>query len=281
MRPSEVLTRASEYLAKHDVESPRENAEVLLMSVLDTDRAGLFTRSEGLSSAEARAFGRALCRRCTGEPLQHLTGEQAFRTLTLVVRPGVFIPRPETEVLVEVALEMVAERPEPLVVDVGTGSGAVAVSIAREHAGARVLATDLSAAAVDLARVNAERAGVEIAVLEGDLLDPLPAELRGSLDLVVSNPPYVDPADAEELSVEVLADPSLALFGGTDVHRRLADESGGWLRPGGLLVMEIGAEQAGEVEHILREQGFAQVLTRRDLAGRDRVVVGTRPEGLA
>lgn len=276
MRPSEVLSRATEYLEAHDVEGPRENAEVLLMSVLGSDRAGLFARSEGLSSAEARAFGRALCRRCTGEPLQHVTGEQAFRTLTLIVRPGVFIPRPETEVVVDVALAAIASTAAPRALDVGTGTGAVAISIAREHPGADVVAVDLSAEAVELARFNASRAGARVDVLQGDLFEPVPERLKGHLDLVVSNPPYVDPADADTLSREVLADPSLALFGGTEVHERLGVDGHAWLRPGGSLVLEIGADQGGEVEGILGAAGYEQVRTQRDLAGCDRVVSGVR-----
>ena len=125
MRPSEVLRRASRYLEVHGVESPRETAEVLLQHVLATDRAGIYSRPEGLSSAEARAFGRALCRRCTGEPVQHVTGRQQFRRLELEVRPGVFVPRPETEVLVDVALDAIRDLEGPVVVDVGTGTAAI------------------------------------------------------------------------------------------------------------------------------------------------------------
>jgi release factor glutamine methyltransferase len=191
VRPSEVLRRATGYLDRHGVESPRATAEVLLASVLDTDRAGLYTRAEGLSAGEARMFGRALCQRCAGTPLQHLTGEQPFRRLTVRVRPGVFIPRPETEVLVDVALVELGDAEAPVVVDVGTGTGAIALSVKQERPGAKVFATDRSPEAVALARENAERLGLEVTVLEGDLLAPLPAELRGWIDLVVSNPPYV------------------------------------------------------------------------------------------
>jgi release factor glutamine methyltransferase len=276
MRPSEVLTRATTYLERHGVDGARESAEALMMTVLSTDRTGLYARSEGLSTSEARTFGRALCQRCAGTPLQHLTGEQAFRRITVTVRPGVFIPRPETEVLVDVALECVGERQEPVVVDVGTGTGAVALAIADERPGSSVFATDLSPEAVELARENAARLGLGITVLRGDLLGPLPLELRGAVDLVVSNPPYVTAVDYEDLPAEVRADPPLALVGGTRLHERLAAEAIGWLRRGGALVVEIGAAQGPEVAKVV-ERSYEDVRIVPDLAGRDRIVVGRRP----
>jgi release factor glutamine methyltransferase len=276
MRPSGVLTRATAYLARHGVDGARESAEALMMMVLSTDRAGLYARSEGLSMSEARTFGRALCQRCAGTPLQHLTGEQAFRRITVTVRPGVFIPRPETEVLVDVALEGLGERPEPVVVDVGTGTGAVALAIAQERTGSRVFATDLSPEAVELARENGARLGVSITVLLGDLLEPLPLELRGAVDLVVSNPPYVTAVEYEDLPAEVRADPRLALVGGTRLPARLAAEAIGWLRRGGALAVEIGAAQGPDVAKVV-ERFFEDVRIVPDLAGRDRIVVGRRP----
>jgi release factor glutamine methyltransferase len=274
MRPSDVLVRAVEYLERHGVESPRATAEVLLQHVLGVDRAQLYARSNGLTSAEARAFGRALCQRCTGTPVQHLTGRQTFRGLELDVRPGVFVPRPETEVLAEVALTVVDDVRDPIVVDVGTGTGGVALALKAERSGASVWGTDLSPEAVDLARHNAERLGLDITVLQGDLLDPLPRDLIGSVDLVVSNPPYVGHDELADLPREVRADPELALVGGTDVHRRIVESSPPWLRPGGALVVEIGDTQAGDVVELFEEGGFHDVEVRPDLAGRDRVVAG-------
>jgi release factor glutamine methyltransferase len=275
VRPSEVVRRAADYLGRHGVDSPRSSAEILLMEVLGSDRAGLYARSEGLSAAEAKAYGRALCQRCTGTPLQHLTGHQPFRGLDLLVRPGVFVPRPETEVLVEVALAMIASAPSPVVVDVGTGTGAVALAIARERPDTRVWATDLSPEAVKLATENAERASLDVTILEGDLLAPLPEELL--LDMVVGNPPYVDAADAEGLPREVLADPELALYGGTEIHGRIAAEARGRLRPGGAVVVEIGERQGPEVADILGTAGYERVEIHPDLALRDRVVSARRP----
>lgn len=275
MTPTGVLRRASDYLGRRGVESPRATAEILLAAVLETDRAGLYARREGLSAREARMFGRAICQRCTGTPLQHLTGDQQFRWLTIEVRPGVFIPRPETEVLVGSALEIVADVQSPVVVDVGTGTGAVALAIAHERPDARVLATDLSPEAVDLARDNARKIGLAVEVLEGDLLAPLPEELRGLIDLVVSNPPYVTPEEYQDLPAEVRAEPDLALLGGVEVYERLAEAAASWLRPGGGLALEIGSGQAGEVVARLAPR-FDDVRVLPDLAGWDRIVVGRR-----
>lgn len=276
MRPAEVLRRAAEYLDRHGVESPRETAEALLMNVLGVGRSGLYAREDGLSAREARMFGRALCQRCAGTPLQHLTGEQQFRRITLEVRPGVFIPRPETEVLVGVALAALGDSEAPVVVDVGTGTGAVALAIKDERPGAKVFATDLSPEAVDLARSNAVRLDLEATVLEGDLLDPVPGDLRGWVDLVVSNPPYVTPEEYEDLPVEVRAEPALALVGSLDTYERLAAHALRWLRDGGVLAVEAGASQAKAVAGLL-SRSFADVRVELDLAGRDRVVVGRRP----
>jgi release factor glutamine methyltransferase len=276
MRPAEIIGRATQYLERHDVPSPRETAEALMMLVLRTDRAGVYARADGLDAREARMFGRALCQRCAGTPLQHLTGEQAFRRISLEVRPGVFIPRPETEILVEAALERLGPFEDPVVVDVGTGTGAIALSIKDERPGARVFATDISPEAVELARANASRLELDVSVVEGDLLEPLPAELRGWVDLVLSNPPYVSPEEYADLPAEVRADPEPALVGGIEVYRALADDAARWLRDGGVLAVEIGASHAEDVREALRGR-FADVEVRLDLAGRDRVVLARRP----
>jgi release factor glutamine methyltransferase len=276
VRPADVLRRATEYLDRHGVESPRTSAEQLMMHVLGTDRAGLYSRTDGLDTREARMFGRAICQRCTGTPLQHLTGEQGFRRIVVQVRPGVFVPRPETEVLVGLALDAVAGIEDPVVVDVGTGSGAIALAVKDERPGATVYATDRSAEALELAASNAERLGLDIHVLEGDLLSPLPDELRGWVDLVVSNPPYLTPDEYEDLPPEVKADPELALLGGPDVYERLAAEALRWLRDGGVLAVETGASQGRALADAL-SLSFMEVRVEPDLAGRDRIVLGRRP----
>jgi release factor glutamine methyltransferase len=277
MRPAEVVRRGARYLERHGVEAPRLNAEALMMRVLDVDRAGLYAREQGLGSAEARAYGRALCLRCTGTPLQHLTGEQGFRHLVLTVRPGVFVPRPETEVLVDVAIELLEGVETPRVVDLCTGSGAVALAIADEHPGARVTATDRSEAAANLARENADRLGLAVDVRVGDLFEPVPGAFRGEVDLVVANPPYLSVDMADDLPPEVRADPPEALFGGLDVTCRLITESVAWLRPSSALAVECDEGAAAAVAAAARDAGFGEVFVRRDLNGRDRVVGARRP----
>jgi release factor glutamine methyltransferase len=277
MRPSQVVRHAAGYLQGHGVESPLSTAEVLLANVLGTSRSAIYSREERLSPAEAKTFGRALCRRCNGQPLQHITGEQGFRRLMLTVRPGVFIPRPETEVLVDVALRAIAGIDAPVVIDVGTGGGAVALAVADEHRGARVWATDRSPEAVALARENADRLHLSVDVVEGDLLTGAPDALRGYVDLVVSNPPYVRDEEFAALPDDVRADPVAALVGGLDVVERLADEAASWLRPGGRLAIEIGETQGVEVRAALASRGYDEATVTPDLTGRDRVVVSRRP----
>jgi release factor glutamine methyltransferase len=271
MRPAEIVRRSADYLARHGVDSPRDTAEALLMHLLETDRAGLYARSDGLDGRTARLLGRALCQRCAGTPLQYLTGEQQFLGLVLDVGPGVFVPRPETEGLALAALEALRGTTSPVVVDVGTGTGALALVLKHRRPDATVVATDLSPEAVDTARRNAGRHGLDVDVRLGDLLSPVLERLRGSVDLIVSNPPYVRREDYAALPEEVRREPHEALVGGTDIHRRLAEASPRWLAPGGWLAMEIGDDQGGEVRALLRER-FSDVTVTPDLAGRDRVI---------
>ncbi|MDH4178565.1 MAG: peptide chain release factor N(5)-glutamine methyltransferase [Thermoleophilia bacterium] len=277
MRPAQVARRASEYLARHDVDAPQATAEQLLASVLGTDRAGLYGRDEPLRAPEAKAFGRALCRRCSGVPTQHVVGWTGFRRLTLLVRAGVFVPRPETEVVVDAALEALQGIASPVVVDVGTGTGAIALSVKQERPDAKVWALDRSAEAVMLARENAARCGLAIDLAEGDLLADLDPEATGVIDLVVSNPPYVEAKAYGELPVEVRADPVGALVGGVPVYVELFAQASERLRAGGAVVVEIGEGQGAAVRRAAREAGAVDVAVRPDLNGRDRVVVATWP----
>jgi release factor glutamine methyltransferase len=276
MLPAQVVRRAAEYLERHGVESPVPTAEWLLSHVLGTDRTGIYAR-EGLSSQEAKLFGRALCRRCVGEPLQHVTGQQGFRRLVLGVRAGVFIPRPETEVLVQAVLDGLTEVESPMVVDVGAGSGAVALAIKDERPDATVYATDLSHEAVALVRENADTLGLPMSVFEGDLLEPLARDLRGELDAVVCNPPYVAPEARASLPPDVRAEPELAVFGGIDLYERLFAQAFACLRPGGLVAVEIEESTAASVSRAAEREGFEDLSVHRDLAGRNRVVSGRRP----
>ena len=273
MRPAEVIARSADYLERHGVESPRATAEALLAYFLETDRAGVYARDEGLDTRTAKLYGRALCQRCHGVPLQYLTGEQQFMDLVLGVAPGVFVPRPETELVVERSLEVLGDR--GVVVDVGTGTGAIALAIKRRRPDVRVVATDVSEDAIRVAAANASRHALDVEILHGDLLEPVPGEVRGRVDLIVSNPPYVTREEYDELPEEVRAEPFEALVGGTDVHRRLAEESPGWIRRDGWLVLEIGETQGREVASFLGRR-FDRVEVLPDRNGRDRIVRGRR-----
>ena len=276
MHPAQVVRRAADYLERHGVESPLPTAERLLAHVLETDRSGVYRRS-GLSTEEAKRFGRALCRRCAGEPLQHVTGEQGFRRLVLRARPGVFVPRAETEVLVQSVLDRLRSVDAPVVVDVGTGSGAVALAVAEELAGATVHATDVSEEALRLARENAAALDLPVALWEGDLLTPLPEELRGTIDAVVSNPPYVPVERRDALPPDVRAEPEGAVFGDLSLYRRLFAQASEWLRAGGIVAVEIEESTADAVSEAAEAAGFEEPRVLPDLAGRDRVVVARRP----
>ncbi|MEZ0233569.1 MAG: peptide chain release factor N(5)-glutamine methyltransferase [Actinomycetota bacterium] len=277
MRPSDVVRRGADYLQRHDVDAPLSTAEQLLASVLGTDRSGVYTREDPLGSGEARAFGRALCRRCSGTPTQHLTGETGFRHLILTVRPGVFVPRPETEIVVDAALDAVRDTPVPVIVDVGTGTGAIALSLKRERPDARVIAVDRSPEALALTEENAARSGLEIEVRASNLLTALDLSSTGSIDLVVSNPPYIEDHEYAALPIEVRADPADALVGGVGVYETLFDQARTRLRSGGAAVVEIGERQAAAVGRKAREAGATDVVVLPDLAGRDRVIVATWP----
>jgi release factor glutamine methyltransferase len=278
MRPAEVARRGADYLRRHGVDPAQAEAEseALLRRVLDVGRAELFTRPAGLTTAEAKAYGRALCRRCTGTPLQHLTGEQGFRRLVLEVRPNVFVPRPETEVLVDVVLRALDGVETPIVADLCTGSGAVALAVADEHPGAQVYATDVSDDAVALARANAIRLGLAIDVERGDLFGPLPSRLKGRIDAVSANPPYVPDARRQALPVDVLADPAAAVFGDPALYGRLFEGAHTWLRSGATVAVEIDDEAARIVSAAATDVGFADVTVHADLNGRDRVVSARR-----
>jgi release factor glutamine methyltransferase len=278
LTPTRAHAAAESYLRSRGVEAPHRTAEILMSWVLETGRVGLFLRTENLGATEAGMLRDALSLRSMGVPLQYVVGEQQFMDVVLEVTPGVFIPRPETERLVEVALESLAGRSYPTAVDVGTGSGAIAIAIKREVPAARVIATDVSRTAVDVARRNAARLELQVDVLFGDLLEPVSGDLRGAVDLIVSNPPYVTREEYETVASEVRAEPSEALVGGIEFHQRLSESAPEWLAPGGWVVVEIGSSQGEAVSRIFGQRlSDVEVLT--DLAGRDRVVRGRRREG--
>ena len=219
-------------------------------------------------------------RRAGGEPLQYILGNAHFRHLELAVGPGVFIPRPETELVVERALGLLPYR--GVAVDVGTGSGAIALALATERPDAGVYATERDAGALAWARRNNETLGEPLAGLfEGDLFDPLPDGLAGEIDVVVANPPYIAPSEGDRLPRDVVEhEPAAALFapgGGAAVIDAIADAAPRYLAPGGHLVLEIGAGQGDLVRSLLARHGFRTATIARDLAGNERIATGRSP----
>lgn len=271
------------YLAERGDASARLSAEWLLSAATGLSRIELYAfHDRPLTTDERASLREGVKRRATGEPLQYVTGEVAFRHIIVKVRAGVLIPRPETEVLVDEALAAIDGIASPLVADACTGSGVVALSIAHERPEARVHATDISQQAVEVAVENAERLELSerVFITEGDLLEPLPAELAGTFDLVVSNPPYIPSADLPNLPNEVVGfEPSLALDGGPDgldVFRRLALQAVHWLAPHGTCVVELDESRVRSAGEEALEW-YEEVSVVGDLAGRDRILVARRP----
>lgn len=293
------------------VDAVRGHIRTLAAAGVDTPVADAFSLAShalGLSPAALRTavtatvapdlldrLDQLVALRALRVPLQHITGEVGFRRLTLACRPGVFVPRPETEVLAEAAIvrarAAVAELGRAIVVEPCTGGGAIALSLAHEVAGARVLAVDLDRAAVALARENLARSrathglapGATCEILVGDLLGPVPIELRGRVDVIVANPPYLTAAELAACPPEVREhDPQLALVSGDDGHAttdRLLSTARQWLRPGGVVVLEVAETRAAEVAARAARVGYEDVATAADLAGRPRIMAARRRRG--
>jgi len=270
----EALDSAVIAIAAAGSDTPRLDAEVLLAQAMGLDRTALFMDpAREVKGPAVRAFQEAVRRRSAGrEPVAYITGRRGFRHIELAVDARVLVPRPETELLVEIGVELLAPRAR--VVDVGTGSGAIALALASERPDLRVLATDVSADALDVARRNAAQLGLaeRVDFACGDLLAGV-----GEVDAVLSNPPYLAESDRATLAPEIVRhEPPGALFAGADgldVIRRLvpaAVAAGAWL-----LAIELGEGQAPAVAQLMRESGY-DVEARRDLAGIERVVIGRR-----
>jgi release factor glutamine methyltransferase len=271
MTLGEVLRRATGHLERTS-ETARLDAELLLAHTLDRPRIELYTDLDRpLNEDEVDRYRELVARRSRREPVAYILGEWGFRRLTLDCDPRALIPRPETEIVVERCLERLRDLHEPRVLDVGTGTGAIALAIADEHPGARVTGIDASPDALALARANAQRTGIAVELLEHDVRGGLPG---GPYDLVVSNPPYVAPADLDTLMPDVRDyEPHVALVG-EGVSEAVAAAARDVLRPGGWLVLEVGDGQAPSVSAQLGELGYVEVATTADLTGRKRVVEG-------
>ena len=275
MTSRELLRDAADALGRAGCPSPQVDAEWLLADVLGMSRTELHADgNQPLDSEQERRFSELVARRARREPLAYVLGEWGFRGLTLKVDRRVLIPRPETEALVERALALLDGIPEPRVLDIGVGSGAIALAIAQEHAGARVVATDNSVDALAVAEENRERSGIDrVELIEGELF----VGLEGPFDLIVSNPPYVREDEFDRLEPEVADwEPREALVacGATEA---IAEAARSRLAPGGWLLFETADGKARSVADLLVGLGYESVSIGQDLGGRERVVEGREP----
>jgi len=276
-----MVVWATALLESSGVESPRLDAECLLASLLGRDRLHLYAAAEERMPPPVFELYQALLgRRQAREPLAYLTRTKEFWSLSFAVTPAVLIPRPETETLVERALARLNELQAPVIADIGTGSGAIAVAVAKALPHGRLYATEISSRALDVARENAARHEVleRITFVHGDLVEPLLClGLAHHCDLMVSNPPYVATRELAGLPAEVRYEPLEALDGGSDgldVHRRLINGASTLLRPGGWLALEMAPGQGPSLSRLLQEQGaFGDIEVTPDLSGRERVIV--------
>ncbi len=277
MRLKGALSEAVRRLTDAHVGSPRMNAEVLLMFTLDCDRAHLYAHPEReLTPDEQSRYDEALAERARGVPAQYITGHQEFWGLDLLVTPAVLIPRPETEHVVETVLELARGRRGARIVDVGTGSGCIALALAKELSDAEIIAVDNSTSALEIARINAARLQLErrVRFIEGTLLAGFAPE---SFDFVVSNPPYVGVHEEVELQVRRF-EPHAAIFGGEtgmDVIQRLIPQAQDVLKPEGWLVFEMSAATAPPVRELLASWSERREIP--DLQGIPRVAVARKP----
>ncbi|MDQ4129669.1 MAG: peptide chain release factor N(5)-glutamine methyltransferase, partial [Actinomycetota bacterium] len=289
----DVILGHSRTLAAAGIDTPEADSFSLARHALGLSPASLRTTPAAAIAAHLLdLLDRLVALRALRIPLQHITGDVGFRHLTLTCAPGVFVPRPETEVLAQVAIDRAraaaAERGRAVLVEPCTGSGAIALSVAHEVGGARVIATEVDPNAVALARENLASltAGCGLApgavcdILAGDLLAPVPLDLRHEVDVIVANPPYLTPGELAICPPEVRDhDPPLALLAGDDGHAisdRLLHTSLGWLRVGGALLLEVSEIRAAEVAARAAGIGYDDVSVAADLAGRPRVVVASK-----
>ncbi len=272
MRPPQAVARVAATLAEAGVPDPRVDAEILVAEVHGVPRSALFVPDGELSAVAVARLEELVARRRRREPLQYILGEWGFRRLTLTVDRRALIPRPETEVLVERCLALVADLEAPRILDVGVGSGAIALALADERPDARITAVDASADALSLARENAERTGLagRVELVRGDLF----AGVAGPFDLVVSNPPYVAESELPTLEPEVRDwEPREALVG-EGVTEAIAAGAREVLVPGGALVLETGGGKAGEAVGLLDQLGYVEVRVTADLTGLTRIAEG-------
>lgn len=276
---SGLLREGTDFLERRRIASPRREAELLLCALLACRRIDLYIEpNRTVPSDQARLYQEQLARRARREPIQYILGQVDFCGLSLSVRPGVFIPRPETELIVERARTIAS--PPQRILDLCTGSGALAIALAQQFPQSNVVATDIDQTSLNIARENAARhhADAQIRFVQGDLFAPLRAEAN-RFDLIVCNPPYIPEREKPTLSPEVRDhEPARALFapeGGTAFYRRILEEASSFLTPEGYLLFELGAGQAGWFQSFAAETPFG-VTFLQDFAGIDRIAICRR-----
>jgi release factor glutamine methyltransferase len=270
-----LLIEATGLLKAAAKESPGLDAALLLAHVLGVERSRLYLLDDPLSPDVVEAYKKLINRRIRGEPIAYITGHKEFRNLDFYVSPEVLIPRPETEILVEAALELAGQR----VLDLCSGSGAVAIALKHEAPGLEIWAVDISKASLDLAKKNAARLlpnAEHITFIETDIYTPADtAERLPCFDLIVSNPPYVASADIGRLSPEVQNEPRIALDGGIDgldLIKRIVCEAPNHLSSGGFLILEADPNQMEAIKSLLETTGFSRIRIIKDLSGQDRII---------
>lgn len=280
---SELLESATDTLTAAGVTSPSVDAELLGCYVLEVGRADLTLlaiTNQSFPENKIPEFLEAVQRRKAREPLQHITGKAPFRHLELEVGPGVFIPRPETEQVVDLALQKLAGIENPVVVDLCSGSGAIAIALSTEVQGSKVFAVEISSEAFGYLIRNFEKYGLSTTVTRNQDIAQALEELKSSVDLVVTNPPYI-PNSAIPIDLEVqLYDPKIALYGGQDgldVVRTISKRGMFLLKPGGQLVLEHAHTQAAQISELLLSEGWEEVVSSKDLSGKDRMISARRP----
>ena len=269
-------------LREAGIDAPRRTAEWIVEEVTGAARAALYARPDATASSDARMRAETmLARRIAGEPIQYVLGHTDFYGLRLRVTPDVLIPRPETEEVVEAALQRLQDRPAPWVLDVGTGSGAIALAIKAQRPDAEVFAVDVSGPALGVARLNAEQLGHPVLFIEADALRPAFADaVPPTFDLVISNPPYVPDAERATMQREVVDhEPEEALFVSDadplSPYRALAGHALRLLRPGGTLVVETHAHHGPDVAALFATAGLSDAVCLPDLAGRPRIAIAS------
>lgn len=280
MTVKEALIKGREILTASGIATPALDSQIILGYLLKKGKALLLAHDdEALSSSQIDMFNKLLELRCSHIPIAYIIGKKEFYGIVLQVRPGVLIPRPETEFAVEETLNAISDIEKPKVADICCGSGAIAVAVAANNPDAKVYASDISDISCEITRLNLNSYNLQdrIFIFKGDLLEPFKENNIKDFDVIVSNPPYIPESELANLPLDVKNEPELALNGGFDglkFYKKIAYEAPKFLKPQGKIIFEIGWNQAEAVKEILQENGFTKISVVKDYAGLDRVISG-------